>query len=159
MPVVRVETLIRAPIERCFDLARDPEVHARSVAHTGERVVSRTGAGLLALGDLATFEAVHLGVRQQLTARITRLERPHLFEDQQVRGTFHSFTHLHLFQQFPGGTLMTDLFTFRSPFGLLGRLADRLFLTDYLHRFLSERATHLRRLAKQNGPEPAPTTP
>ena len=148
MAVVRVETLIRAPIERCFDLARDPDVHTRSVAHARERVVSRTGSGLLALGDEVTFEAVHFGVRQRLTARITLLERPHLFEDQQVRGAFHSFTHLHRFEQLPGGTLMTDIFTFRSPLGPLGMLADRLFLIDYLQRFLSERAAQLKRLAE-----------
>lgn len=37
VPVVRVETLIRAPIKRCFDLARDPDGHARSVGETRER--------------------------------------------------------------------------------------------------------------------------
>lgn len=63
MPVIRIETVIRAPVERCFDLARDPDLHERSLKHTGERVVSRTGYGLLGPGDIITFEASHLGVR------------------------------------------------------------------------------------------------
>jgi uncharacterized protein YndB with AHSA1/START domain len=81
MPVVQIETIIRAPIERCFDLARDPDLHELSLGHTGERVLSRTGSGLLGPGDLVTFEAVHVGVRQRLTAQITRVEPPRLFED------------------------------------------------------------------------------
>jgi ligand-binding SRPBCC domain-containing protein len=150
VPVIRIETLIKAPVERCFDLARDPDVHARSVAQTGERVVSRTGRGLPTLGDEITFEAVHLGIRQHLTARITRFEPPRLFEDRMVRGAFRSFIHLHAFQRTDAGTLMTDRFEYRSPFGPLGSLADWLFLTRYLRRLLTGRAAYLKRLAERD---------
>jgi ligand-binding SRPBCC domain-containing protein len=148
VPVIRVETVISAPIERCFDLARDPDLHARSVAGTRERVVSRTGSGLLGLGDIVTFEAVHVGVRQQLTAQIVRYDRPHLFEDVLVRGAFHSFSHRHAFAETADGTLMTDTFAYRAPFGPLGKLAEWLFLTRYLRRFLEERAAFLKQHAE-----------
>jgi ligand-binding SRPBCC domain-containing protein len=148
MPVIQIETVIRAPIERCFDLARDPDLHERSLEHTGERVVSRTGSGLLGPGDLVTFEGVHLGIRQQLTAQITRFERPHFFEDLMVRGAFQSFRHLHAFQTIECGTLMTDRFEYRAPLGPLGRLAERLFLTCYLRRLLMARAAFLKRHAE-----------
>jgi ligand-binding SRPBCC domain-containing protein len=144
VPVIRIETVIRAPSERCFDLARDPDLHARSVAQTGERVVSRTGSGLLGLGDQITFEARHFGLRQRLTARITRFEPPYLFEDRMVRGAFHSFRHVHAFRETESGTIMTDTFEFRSQLGLMGLLADRLFLTRYLRRFLIARASFLK---------------
>lgn len=148
MPLIRFETLIQAPIERCFDLARDPDLHERSLAHTGERVVSRTGSGLLELGDLVTFEGRHFGVKQHLTARTTRLERPHLFEDRQVRGAFQSLAHLHAFQQTDHGTLMTDTFEYRAPFWPLGLVAERLFLTPYLRRLLTSRAAFLKQQAE-----------
>jgi len=32
VPVIRLETWIAAPIERCFDLMRDVEVHTQSTA-------------------------------------------------------------------------------------------------------------------------------
>src|SRR5690348_15855916 len=115
MPVIGVETVIRAPVERCFDLARDPDLHERSMAQSGERVVSRTGSGLLGPGDLVTFEAVHLGIRQRLTAQITRFEPPYLFEDRMVHGAFRSFTHVHRFQPIATGTLMTGTFEYQSP--------------------------------------------
>ena len=39
---------------------------------------------------------------------------------------------------------MVDTFDYSSPLGLLGRLADLLFLKRYLLRFLSERARALK---------------
>ena len=144
MPAIRIETAIRAPIERCFDLARDPDLHARSVAQTGEWVVSRTGTGLLGLGDIVTFEARHFGVKQQLTARITRFEPPHLFEDWMVRGAFQSFTHVHAFEQTDQGTRMLDTFEYRAPLGLLGALAARPVHTRYPGRLLTARAAFLK---------------
>jgi hypothetical protein len=42
MPVVRMETSIRAPFERCFDLARDVELHLRSTKPTRASGVSIT---------------------------------------------------------------------------------------------------------------------
>jgi hypothetical protein len=113
--VVRVETLIEAPPQVCFDTARDVGLHARSAAATGERVVGgtaeRLAEGLLGLGDEVTFEARHLGLRQRLTARITRFESPRLFVDEQVRGALRSFVHTHEFR--PAGpwgdsTIMVD---------------------------------------------------
>jgi hypothetical protein len=35
VPVILVETVIHAPIEVCFDLARSVEAHLRSTARTG----------------------------------------------------------------------------------------------------------------------------
>lgn len=149
MPVVRVETVIRAPIERCFDLARDPDLHAQSVSGTRERVVSRTGAGLLGLGDIVTFEAVHFGIRQRLTAQIVRFDRPRLFEDWMVRGAFHAFSHRHAFEPTADGTLMIDTFEYRAPLGPLGTLAERLFLTLYVRRLLTARAAFLKSHAER----------
>lgn len=149
MPTIRVETVIRAPIERCFDLARDPDLHARSVAHTGEQVVSRTGSGLLGLGDVVTFEARYFGIRRRLTAKITRYERPFLFEDRMVRAAFRSVTHVHAFERTDAGTRMIDTFDYEAPLGPLGALAARLFLSRYLRRLLTSRAAFLKQHAER----------
>src|SRR4051794_40497916 len=148
MPVIRIQTFIRAPIARCFDLARDAEAHVASTGGTQERIVERTGTGPFELGDTVTWEAVHFWVRQRLTSRITRCEPPHLFEDRMVRGAFHSFAHLHEFREVRDGTLMQDRFEYRSPLGPLGALADRLFLERYMRRLLTRRAAYLKQAAE-----------
>jgi ligand-binding SRPBCC domain-containing protein len=151
VPLIRIETFIQAPVERCFDLARDAEAHVASTVGTQERIVERTGTGPFELGDTVTWEAVHFGVKQRLTSKITRCEPPRLFEDRMVRGAFHAFAHLHEFRPVGDGTLMLDRFEYRSPLGPLGLLADWLFLERYMRRLLTERAQYLKRAAESAG--------
>ena len=56
-----------------------------------------------------------------------------------LRGAFHSMEHHHHFEQSDSGTIMRDVFSFQSPLGILGRIADFLFLTRYMKSFLIER--------------------
>jgi hypothetical protein len=48
----------------------------------------------------------------------------------------------------PDGTLMKDEFHFAAPFGILGTIAEWLFLKRYMENFLSERGLALKRLAE-----------
>ena len=155
MPTIRLETFIKAPITLCFDLARNVEVHMASTSMTGERAVAGTTSGLLGLNDWVTWEAKHLGVRQRLTSKITALERPRMFVDEMQRGAFKSFHHLHLFEEKDGGTLMKDEMTFVSPFGTLGRVVDRVFLENYMRRFLIIHNDYIKNLAEAKSLEAA----
>ena len=152
MPSIHLETFIAAPIERCFDLMRDVDLHTRSAARTHERAVAGVMTGLLEQGDEVAWEAVHLGVKQRLTVRITRCEPPHLLVDEMVRGAFKSFTHRHEFRSVSGGTVMTDDFRYTSPLGLLGAVADWVFLKRYMRKFLYERALFLKQVAERENP-------
>lgn len=48
----------------------------------------------------------------------------------------------------PDVTIMTDVFRFVAPLGPLGWLAERLFLTGYMTRFLRVRADIVKRAAE-----------
>ena len=139
---------VAAPPARCFDLARSVDAHVRSTASTGERPVGGKTSGLLELGDEVTWRARHLGVWQELTSRITAFERPHHFRDSMVRGAFARFDHDHYFTPSEGGTLLRDVFDYRAPLGPLGWLAERLFLSAYMRRFLLARLHELKALAE-----------
>ncbi len=102
----------------------------------------------MSLGDLVIFEARHLGIRQQLQARIVRMEPPHLFADEMIRGAFKSLYHLHEFLPDGSGTLMRDTLRWEAPLGLLGSLADVLFLRHHLRRFLARKNAALKALAE-----------
>jgi ligand-binding SRPBCC domain-containing protein len=148
MALIRVEVEIVASPALCFDLARSVDVHVASAKASGERAVAGVTTGLLNLGDEVTWRGRHFGVMQELTSRITALDRPRHFRDEMVRGTFTRLIHDHYFDQTPAGTRMRDVFDFTAPWGVLGRLAERLLLTNYLRRFLEERAQVLKGLAE-----------
>ncbi|MCG7337550.1 SRPBCC family protein [Sporosarcina sp. ACRSM] len=148
MPLIIHSEFIHAPIERCFDLARDVDIHIRTTTNTRERAVGGVTTGLLSVGDTVTWEAVHFGIRQRLTAKVTTMDRPYKFEDVMAKGAFHSFTHIHEFVEKDNGTLMVDRFQYKSPFGLIGRIADKLFLKIYMRKFIIHRANALKQIAE-----------
>ena len=148
MPLIEHREFIQAPIERCFDLARDVEIHTQTTGNTQEKAVGGITTGLLQAGDIVTWEAVHLGVRQRLTAKVTVMNRPYYFEDVMVKGAFHSFHHIHEFIEQDNETVMIDRFQYRSPFGPIGVIADKLFLESYMRKFLVSRAKALKEIAE-----------
>ncbi|MBO0992756.1 SRPBCC family protein [Bacillus sp. SD088] len=149
MPIIKHAILIHAPIHVCFDLARNVEVHTETTKKTKERAIAGITAGLMENGQTVTWEATHFGVKQKLTAKIIEMEKPYTFTDVMVKGAFHSFTHTHEFIESGTGTIMKDSFSYQAPFGILGKLADRLFLEKYMRRFIIDRAKELKKIAER----------
>lgn len=149
MITIELETHVRAPRERVFDLSLSIDLHLRASASTGERAVAGRTSGLIGLGETVTWRARHFGVWQHLTTRITQWDRPGYFQDAQERGAFAFFTHDHWFEDDgEGGTRMRDRFRFAAPLGPLGWIAERAVLRRYMTRFLEERNEEIRRVAE-----------
>lgn len=140
-------TEIAAPACRVFDLCLDVEAHVRSMSRSRERAIAGRTDGILELGDQVTWRARHFGIPWKMTVRITELDRPRRFVDQQVIGPFESFRHLHDFEPTRDGTRMTDTIEFVAPFGLVGRLAERLVLERRLRALVEMRNRYLRQAA------------
>ena len=51
MPLIEHQQFIKAPIDVCFDLARDVKIHTATASKTKERVVGGVMEGQLELGD------------------------------------------------------------------------------------------------------------
>ncbi|QXP79165.1 MULTISPECIES: SRPBCC family protein [Winogradskyella] len=149
MPTLEINTMIKADLKTCFDLARNIDFHKASMAHSSEKAIAGKTSGLIELGESVTWEATHFGVQQKLTSKITEFESPNYFVDEMVSGAFKSFKHQHIFQIEKNKTLMIDRFSFESPFGVLGRLANFLFLKQYMKNLLMTRNEYLRIKAEE----------
>lgn len=148
MPVIEYQQFIKAPVELCFNLARSVDIHTKTTANTKEMAVDGVAEGLLEEGDTVTWEAIHFGIKQRLKAKVTLMEKPNKFVDIMVKGAFHSFVHTHQFKEESGGTIMMDTFQYKSPFGPIGVLADKLFLEKYMRAFIVSRAKALKKIAE-----------
>ena len=148
MPRIELETIIHAPVDRVFDLARSIDAHTTSASGSGERAIAGRTTGLIGLNESVTWEARHFGVKQRLTVRVTAFVRPRMFEDEMIEGAFSSMRHQHRFEPSGTSTVMQDQFDFVAPLGILGRIAERLFLTSYMKRFIVERNAVLKSIAE-----------
>lgn len=150
MPIIELEIQIKADINIVFDLARSIDLHKISTQQTNEEAISGRTSGLIELNEFVTWRARHLGVTQTLTSKITQFEAPYSFTDEMTQGVFQKIKHQHTFTTNEHGTLMTDYFEFESPLGLLGKLANKLFITNYLERLLVSRNACIKEFAESD---------
>ncbi|KOS06637.1 cell division protein [Flavobacterium akiainvivens] len=150
MPVITLHTAINAPAHVVFNLSRSVDLHKISAAHTTEEAIAGRTSGLMENSEVVTWQARHFGIRQKLTVQITHMQFAVEFTDAMLpgKGAFKSMVHRHVFEEHNGRTVMTDIFTYQSPLGILGRLADVLFLEKYMRRFLTKRNAIIKAFAE-----------
>lgn len=151
MPTIYLSTFIRATPAAIFDLSRSVDLHQISTKQTQERVIAGRMSGLIELGEFVTWRAKHFGFYQELTSKVTAFEKPHSFTDEMVSGAFKSFEHIHKFEPVDKGTNMIDIFHYVSPLGILGKIADYLFLKAYMKTFLMNRNSIIKDHAENAG--------
>lgn len=146
MKRILIETLVRAPIERVFDLSRSIDLHRLSTAGTREEAIAGVTNGLIGAGEEVTWRATHFFIRQTLSVRITEFDRPKHFRDEMVRGAFAKFAHDHDFTFIEGVTVMRDWVEVSAP-GIFSSFLEPL-LEWHLRKLLLRRNAVIRRVAE-----------
>ncbi len=139
MPKIHLTILIKAPVERVFNLSRSIDLHKISTSYTREEAIGGTTTGLIKLNETVTWQAYHILKKRRFTSKITAMETPAHFIDEMIQGDFKYFRHQHHFKQIENGTIMIDIIEFESPFGFIGKLFNTIYLTKYLEIFLLKR--------------------
>jgi ligand-binding SRPBCC domain-containing protein len=143
------KTRVEASIELLFDLSLDIDAHQASMSTSNEQAIAGVTTGRIGLGETVTWRATHFRIPLTMTSKVTALERPYRFVDEQVRGPFQSFHHEHLFEPVDRGTQMIDRIRFDAPLGLIGRLAERAVLATYLRQLIAVRGAYLKAEAER----------
>ena len=133
-----------------FDLSRSVDLHRHSMSRYAEKITGGITTGLMKVNDVVTWEARHLFKDRKLTVRITEMTAPDFFIDEQVTGDFLLMKHEHYFKEAENGTIMIDQFRFKSPYGMIGRLVNLLYLENYMTRLLSERNKMIKNAAESS---------
>jgi ligand-binding SRPBCC domain-containing protein len=150
MPFIHLTTFIAAPQERVFDLSRSVDVHKASMKRHHEKVVDGTITGLMNLGDMVTWTAKHLFKQRRLKIKVTKLQAPEYFTDEQEEGDFRMMKHEHFFKSIQNGTIMIDQFHFETPYGWLGSVVNRFYLEGHMTELLKERNATIKQIAEGN---------
>jgi ligand-binding SRPBCC domain-containing protein len=70
---------------------------------------------------------------------ITQVEEGKYFIDEQRFGPYNFWHHQHHFNVIPGGVEMIDVIHYRNPFGILGNIANTLFVQKQLKHIFEYR--------------------
>lgn len=148
MPLLHLETFIKAPAGVVFDLSRSVDLHKTSMQNHNEEIIDGVRQGLMNKGDTVTWRAKHLFRNRTLKVQLTELVAPTFFADEMLKGDFKKMRHEHSFEEVAGGTVMRDHFYFESPFGIAGKIINVLFLREYMKRLLLKRNGEIKRIAE-----------
>jgi ligand-binding SRPBCC domain-containing protein len=147
------ELLVARPIEEVFDFFGDPmNLEAITPPWLHFKLL---GSPDLPLRPASTID-YRLRVRGlpiRWTSLISRWEPPYLFVDQQIRGPYRSWVHLHTFEDRGADTLVRDEVEY-SVFG--GDFVNRLLVRPDLERVFDYRTASLRQLLNDSARQVVP---
>ncbi|MBX9783359.1 MAG: SRPBCC family protein [Chitinophagaceae bacterium] len=148
MPTIHLTTFIEAPQNVVFDLSRHIGLHKISQQQHKEEAVSGTTSGLIQEGGSVTWKAKHLFKTRFLTIKISQMQTPSFFEDVMEKGDFKLFEHEHHFKPAQNGTIVIDILRFESPYGVIGKLFNTVYLSRYLKQLIEQRNKTIREYAE-----------
>ncbi|MCI5084222.1 MAG: SRPBCC family protein [Saprospiraceae bacterium] len=86
------------------------------------------------------------GIRINWVTEITHMNHLKYFIDEQRFGPYALWHHEHRFEMVDGGVQMTDLLTYKVPYGLIGNLANALFVEQRIDDIFEYRTKAIERI-------------
>ena len=149
MTKIELQTVINAQIQTAFDLNRNIDVHKLSTLKSKETAIDGVTSGLINKGETVTWRGKHFGIYLTHKSLISEMEFPNYFIDEMIEGRFKSFKHTHTFYLQDGKTIMEDKIEYETPFGIFGKIFDKIMLKNHLTVFIKERNEYIKNLAEK----------
>ncbi len=148
MTTINLITKIKAPLQTVFDVSRNIDIHQQSASKSKEKAIAGVTSGLINFNETVTWRGKHFGFYLTHKSRMTAMDLHDYFVDEMEEGKFKTFRHEHFFEEKNKVTIMTDKLQYETPFGIIGKLFDVLFLKKHLTQFLLERNKILKRVSE-----------
>lgn len=115
-------------------------------SHMGFIIKTDNGDVKTYAGQLIAYTVSPIaGIPMNWVTEITHVHEPHYFVDEQRFGPYAMWHHEHHFKEVDGGVEMSDIISYVIPFGIIGQLANWLFvgrqvrqIFDYRYQKLEE---------------------
>jgi len=138
VPILRQETVVPRPINEVFAFFADAENLERvTPSELRFRILTPLPIEMKA-GTLIDYRLRLFGLPVAWRTLISAWSPPAGFVDEQIRGPYREWIHIHTFEDIPGGTVIRDEVRYRLPLGFLGLPAQPLVRLQ-LHRIFAYR--------------------
>ena len=118
------------------------------MVQTNEKAIDGRTSGLIEVNETVTWQAKHLFKNRYLRVKITEMIPFEMFTDEMIEGDFKFMHHEHHFVYENGNTIMKDVFKFKAPFGIAGKIFCKLYLAKYMRQLLYQRNLVIKEFAE-----------
>ena len=139
------EQFFEHPIEDLWGFISNPNNLNKITPDMGFEIISDS-LNRMYEGMIISYKVSPLfGIKTTWVTEITHLIPVQYFVDEQRIGPFKLWHHQHFLESKNGGTLMTDIVTYKIPLGILGYIANRIivkrklkYIFDYRRNKMAE---------------------
>lgn len=135
-------------MEEAWDFFSSPKNLAKiTPPHMKFEIKYISGEEMMYAGQIIRYKLYPVpGIPVSWTTEITHVDEPNFFVDEQRFGPYALWHHQHRFKPVPGGIEMEDEVNYAIPFGVLGRLAQWLFVGKQVENIFDYRFKVLEQL-------------
>jgi ligand-binding SRPBCC domain-containing protein len=143
MATFSLKTVQRMPvtIETAWAFFSNPaNLQAITPGNLGFKILSKHHGDKMYPGQIIEYKVKPvLGIPIYWMTEITHVKENEFFVDEQRFGPYALWHHQHHFKSIDGGVEMTDIVHYRNPLGILGTLANSLFVENQLKQIFEFR--------------------
>lgn len=148
MARIHLTTFIAAPVDRVFDLSRHLALYRLIFQSRKEKLTSGAASTLVGKNETISIIAKHAGRSRMIMLKITTLQRPTFFVEEQVKGDLEAFRHEHHFKQVDNGTILIDIVEFGVPKDIIGKIFGKMYFRKYIEELIKKRTELVRSYAE-----------
>ena len=134
-------------LEEAWDFFSDPaNLNEITPPSMDFKIMSGLGVGFYP-GMIITYKIKpFLGIHMNWVTEILQVKAQQYFIDDQRSGPYKYWHHQHHFRTIENGVEMTDILHYAAPFGIIGKLAELLFVNRQVHQIFDYRKKKLDKL-------------
>lgn len=135
------EQFLKSSIEKVWDFISSPKnLKIITPDYMGFDILNKNLPDKMYPGIIINYKVSPLlGIKLIWSTEITHIREYEYFVDEQKVGPYKFWHHQHHIKEYNNGVMMTDIVNYTPPFGLLGNLANELFIRNKLKEIFDYR--------------------
>ncbi|MEP7257651.1 MAG: SRPBCC family protein [Flavitalea sp.] len=143
MPVYSLKAVQKIPVDikKAWDFFSSPaNLPAITPAEMKFNIISKHHGEKMYSGQIIEYTVSPVaGIKLYWMTEITHVQPMDFFIDEQRYGPYAMWHHQHHFKSIEGGVEMTDIIHYKNPLGILGTMANSIFIRPKLRRIFEYR--------------------
>ena len=144
----KTKQLLKSDLETVWDFVSSPRnLKKITPPYMGFDITSKDLPLKMYPGMIISYKVSPLlSIPTTWVTEITQVEKHKFFIDEQRVGPYTMWHHQHFLEETKDGILMTDIVTYKPPFGILGSIANTLFIKKKLKSIFDYRFVALEKI-------------